>query len=153
MALTNCSLDKPQRWKLHSLFQYCITPYQIFYLSSKLSIPSLSLWQASHLSWSLEKIMQRVLLVHIPGDTREKKVRGKSQHRLIKDKLGLNNLITFYDKIIRSVNGRRAVNIIYLDLSKAFYAVFHNIIESKLGHYSWDGQKDSWRVLGSAGGG
>lgn len=75
--------------------------------------------------------MEGVFLVHIPGHTRVKKVSGNSQHRFTKVKSCLTNLIAFYVKITRSVNEMGAVNTVYLDLSKAFDTVFHNILESK----------------------
>lgn len=84
------------------------------------------------------KIMEGILLVHIPGDTREKKVSGNSQHGFTKDTWYLTNLIAFYDKITRSVKEMTAVNIIYLDLSKAFDTVCYNIPEFKLRCYSLD---------------
>jgi len=83
--------------------------------------------------------MEDVILVHILGHAREKKVSGNSQHSFTEDKLCLTNMIAFYDKITRSVNEMRAANIICLDFSKAFDSVFHNILEPKLGHYFLDG--------------
>ncbi|PKU45938.1 rna-directed dna polymerase from mobile element jockey-like [Limosa lapponica baueri] len=42
------------------------------------------------------------------------------------------NLITFYNKITSSVNIGRAVDVIYLEFSKAFYAVSHSLLLDKL---------------------
>lgn len=64
------------------------------------------------------RIMEGVLLVHIPGDTREKKVNGNSQHSFTKDKSCLTNLIAFYDKITRPVNEMEAVNMFTLTLAR-----------------------------------
>ncbi|PKU31435.1 rna-directed dna polymerase from mobile element jockey-like [Limosa lapponica baueri] len=67
-----------------------------------------------------------------------KHVIGKSQHRFNKGKLCLTNLITFCNKVTCSVDEGRAMDIVYLDFSKAFYAVPHRLLLDKLMHYSLD---------------
>lgn len=52
----------------------------------------------------------------------------KSQHRLTKYKLRLTNLIASYNKLTCLVDVGPAVNIIYLDISKAFAMVSHGLL-------------------------
>ena len=88
-----------------------------------------------------------------------------SQHRFMKGRSCLTNLITFYDWVTRLVDEGKAVDVVYLDFSKAFDTVSHSILLGKLaarglerytllwvrnwpeGHTQWvivNGFKSSW---------
>lgn len=48
----------------------------------------------------------------------------------------MTNLIIFYDKMTHLIDKREAVNVVYLNFSKAFNTVFHSIFEKLI---SWEG--------------
>ncbi|PKU41386.1 rna-directed dna polymerase from mobile element jockey-like [Limosa lapponica baueri] len=62
-----------------------------------------------------------------------------SQHRFIRDRSCLTNLISFYDKVTHLVDEGKAVDVVYLDLSKAFNTVSHSILVEKLPAHDLDG--------------
>ena len=56
-----------------------------------------------------------------------KYVIGKNQHGFDKGKSCLTNLIAFYDKVTWSVDVGQAVDMAYLDFSKAFNTVSNSL--------------------------
>ena len=50
-----------------------------------------------------------------------------SQHGFMKGRSCLTNLISFYDLVARLVDEGKAVDVVYLDFSKAFDTISHKI--------------------------
>jgi len=65
---------------------------------------------------------------------KEKQLTGISQHRFIKVKSCLTNLVAFFSKMPWFVDKNRETDVVYLNFSKAFNTVSHNILVSKSGH-------------------
>jgi len=76
--------------------------------------------------------MEQLILEVIIKQVEEKKVVRSSQHGITKWKSCLTNLIAFYDGMTGWVDEERAVDVVYLDFSKAFGTVSHNILVGKL---------------------
>ncbi|CAM5177829.1 unnamed protein product [Eretmochelys imbricata] len=89
------------------------------------------------------KIMEHVLKESILKHLDERKVIRNSQHGFTKGKSCLTNLIAFYDEITGSVDEGKAVDVLFLDFSKAFDRISHSIV-SKLKKYGLDGCTTRW---------
>ncbi|CAM4679970.1 unnamed protein product [Lepidochelys kempii] len=88
--------------------------------------------------------MEQVFKESIRKHLEEKKVIRNSQHGFTKHKSCLTNLIAFYDEITGSVDEGKAVDVLFLDFSKAFDTVSHSILASKLKEYGLDEWTIRW---------
>ncbi|CAM4632875.1 unnamed protein product [Lepidochelys kempii] len=88
----------------------------------------------------MEQVLKEYILKHLE----ERKVIRNSQHGFTKGKTCLTNLIAFYDEITGSVDEGKAVDVLFLDFSKALDTVSHSILASKLKKYGLEEWTERW---------
>ncbi|GAB0179960.1 mitochondrial enolase superfamily member 1 [Grus japonensis] len=86
------------------------------------------------------KVMEQFILSAITQHVQDNQVIRPSQHGFMKGRSCLTNLISSYDKVTRLVDEGKAVDVVYLDVSKAFDTVSHGILE-KLAAHGLDGSR------------
>jgi len=89
-------------------------------------------------------MMEKLILEIIIKQVEEKKVIRSSQHGFTKGKSCLTNMRAFYDDMTGWVDEGRAVDVVYLDFSKAFNTVSHKILLGKLRKCGLDECSVSW---------
>ncbi|KAK4827708.1 hypothetical protein QYF61_020986 [Mycteria americana] len=90
------------------------------------------------------KVMEQIVLSTITWHVQDNQVIRPSQHGLMKSRSCLTNLISFYDKVTCLVDEGKAVDVIYLDFTKAFGTISHSILLVKLAAHGLDGHTLRW---------
>ena len=88
------------------------------------------------------KVMEWIISGAIMDQLKVNQGIKPSQHGFTNGRSCLTNLISFYDKVTRLVD--EAVNVVYLDFSKAFDTVPHNVLVEKLAAHGLDGCTLCW---------
>jgi len=88
----------------------------------------------------MERFIPSVLTEHVKVNQR---IRPR-QHGFRKRRSCLTNLISFYDQVTHLVDEGKAVDVVYLDFSKAFDTVPHNIFLEILAAHGLDGCTLRW---------
>jgi len=92
----------------------------------------------------LGKIMDRFILGVLTRHVQDSQGIRPSQHGFMKGSSCLTNLISFYDQVTRLVDEGKAVDVIYLDFSKAFDTVPHSILLEELAAHGLEGCTLCW---------
>jgi len=85
------------------------------------------------------KIMEQFILSALTGHVKDNQRIRPSQYGFMKSRSDLTNQISFYDQVTHEVDEGKAVDVIYLDFSKAFDTVPHSILPEKLAAHGLDG--------------
>ncbi|KAK4823752.1 hypothetical protein QYF61_006048 [Mycteria americana] len=88
--------------------------------------------------------MEQIILSAITQHVQDNQVIRPSQNGFMKGKSCLTNLISFYDKVTRLVDEEKAVDVVYLDFSKAFDTISHSILLEKLAAHGLGGHTPRW---------
>ena len=85
------------------------------------------------------KVMERIISGTIMDQLKVNLGIRPSQHRFMNGRSCMTNLIWFYDKVTHLVDEGKAADAVYLDFSKAFDTIPHNILVQKLAVHGLDG--------------
>jgi len=88
--------------------------------------------------------MEQFIPSALAGHVKDNQAFRPSQHGFMKSRSCLTNLISSYDQVTHLVNEGKAMDVVYLDFSKAFETVPHSILLEKLAARGLDGCMLCW---------
>ncbi|PKU42528.1 rna-directed dna polymerase from mobile element jockey-like [Limosa lapponica baueri] len=90
------------------------------------------------------KVMEQIILSAIMQRMKDTQAIRPSQHGFMRSRSCLTNLISLYVKVTHLVDEGKAVDVVYLDFSKAFDTVSHSILLEKPAAHGLDGSTLHW---------
>ncbi|XP_021237137.1 uncharacterized protein LOC110390225, partial [Numida meleagris] len=90
------------------------------------------------------KAMEWIISGYIVDQLKVNQGIRPSQHGFMNGRSCLTNLISFYDKVTCLVDEGKAIDVVYLDFSKAFDTVPHSILVEKPAAHGLDGHMLCW---------
>ena len=90
------------------------------------------------------KVMEQVILNTIMQHMRDSQGIRPNHHGFMKGKSCLTNLISFYYRMTHLVDEGKAVDVVYLDFSKAYYTISHSILLEKMAAHGLDKYTLCW---------
>jgi len=90
------------------------------------------------------KIVEQLTLSALTGHVKDNQRTRPSQHRFMKGRSCLTNLNSLYDEVTPLVDEEKALDVVYVDFSKAFDTVPHSILLQKLAARGLDGCTLCW---------
>ncbi|KAK4825821.1 hypothetical protein QYF61_002944 [Mycteria americana] len=100
--------------------------------------------QGNYRPVSLTSVMEQIILSAIMQHVQDNQVIRPSQHGFMKSRSCLTDLISFHDQVTLLVDEGKAVDVVYLNFSKAFDTVSHSILLEKLAAHGLDGHTLRW---------
>jgi len=88
--------------------------------------------------------MERFILSALTRHVKDNQGIRPSQHVCMKGRSCLTNLISFHDQVTRLEDEGKAVDVVYLDFTKAFDTVPHSILLEKLAAHGLEGCTLRW---------
>lgn len=96
----------------------------------------------SYICKTLETLIKRKLVDYL----NEKNLLSDCQHGFVKHRSTITNLIYFFNKLFSFSNNRFPMDVIFLDLSKAFDSVIHSKLICKIRSYGIKGRILNWII-------
>jgi len=90
------------------------------------------------------KITERFIFSALTGHVKDSQGFRPSQHGFVKGRYCLTDLISFYNQVTHLVDEGKTVDVVYLDISKAFDIVPHSMLLEKLAAHGLDGCTLCW---------